>query len=233
MHSPDVEQHAYDLPYHWCTSRFQQELYRERVRRVADVIRGAIVLEVGCGDGFMTAEMASLATRVHAIDINKRAIKFAELIVQAPNVTLQTARAGDVIRVLQESKLGDLDVIAAFEVVEHLDSDELSSFLRASHAALQPFAGKLVISTPNAARRSEVGHFHTTEFTPTSLRSTLLDHGFRVTDLEGIYLNPPPNLRLEHFANTVPFRAVFRRLIRAGRTRPELAHTLVGVASPT
>ena len=63
--------------------------------RVAPVIRGRRVLEMGCGDGFLTAQMAPLADRIFAFDMNERAIAFAELIVRDPNVAFGTGRAED------------------------------------------------------------------------------------------------------------------------------------------
>ena len=59
------------------------------------MVRGRRVLEMGCGDGFLTAQMAPVADRIFAFDMNERAIAFAGFIVRDPNVAFGTGRAED------------------------------------------------------------------------------------------------------------------------------------------
>jgi SAM-dependent methyltransferase len=222
-------QHPYELPYHWGMSRFHRYVVEQAVGRVADALSGAYVLDVGCGDGFTTALVARHARGVHGIDLNPRAIAFAKLIVDDPHVSFAVGAAGEVEEAAASASETP-DAIAAFEVVEHLDSAELDGFLDAARAILAPSDGALVVSTPNAARMPRGNPFHVEEMTAPELAARLRSRGFEVEMLEGLYVRPPQ--RLEHFANTVPFRAAFRALARSGRNVPRLSRTLVCVARP-
>ena len=186
---------------------------------------------MGCGDGFLTAQMAPVADRIFAFDMNERAIAFAELIVRAPNVDVRGGGRAEDLRVMADRVERGTDVVASFEVVEHLSPRERDAFLTASREVLAPRRGTLVLTTPNGSKRP--GHrmnpHHTHEFTPEELEAVVRDAGFTDVEIEGLYLQPPWE-RLEHFAHTVPFRAGFRRLARAGRDRPEWCRTLICVA---
>jgi 2-polyprenyl-3-methyl-5-hydroxy-6-metoxy-1,4-benzoquinol methylase len=119
-----THQHPYQLPYHWCMSRFHKYVVEQAVARVAGLIWGRRVLEAGCGDGFVSSFLARHAERVVGFDINPRAIAFARMIVEAPNVEFTEGRAGDVLRLARRLPPGP-EVVAAFEVIEHLSSKEL------------------------------------------------------------------------------------------------------------
>jgi hypothetical protein len=150
------------------------------------------------------------------------------MIVRAPNVRFAVGRARDVVAMAAELD-DDVDVVVSFEVIEHLSAEERAVFLEGAHSVLAPRGGSLVLSTPNGARRR--GHrpnpFHEHELTADELRSELRSAGFVEVRIQGLYLQPPWPHRLEHVAATVPFRAVFRRLARAGRYRPDACRTLL------
>ena len=226
---PAEHQHEYDLPYHWTGGEFYREVARVAGERVAPVVRGRRVLEMGCGDGFLTAQMAPVADRIFAFDMNERAIAFAGLIVRDPNVGFGTGRAEDLAAMAKH--LGEVDVVASFEVIEHLSSGERDAFLAAALEVLAPRHGSLIFTTPNGSKRPghTINPHHAHEFTPAELRTLVRDTGFVDVRIEGLYLQPPWD-RLEHFSQTVPFRAGFRRLARAGRNRPEWCRTLICVA---
>jgi 2-polyprenyl-3-methyl-5-hydroxy-6-metoxy-1,4-benzoquinol methylase len=221
-------QHPYDVPYHWGMSPFFKFIATNIVERIAPCIEGKVVLDIGCGDGFTTALLSRQARRVHGFDLSPRAIKFAELIVEEPHVSFGVGRAKEVEKLAAAGKR--IDVITAFEVIEHLRPDELEDFLGGCAKALEPQKGSLIVSTPNARRSSSTQQnpYHEKEFTPDELR--YLFRHFKQVHIEGVYLQPPWP-RLEHFANVVPFRALFRRLVRVGAQRPQLCRTLLCVAS--
>ena len=198
--------------------------------RVRPAIRGRRVLEMGCGDGFLTAQMAPVADRIFAFDMNERAIAFAELIVREPNVSSEAA-ARRTSPSMANHLDDEVDVVASFEVIEHLSPSERDAFLTAALAVLAPRRGSLVLTTPNGSKRPghTINPHHAHEFTPAELRGLVRTAGFADVRIEGLYLQPPWD-RFEHFSQTVPFRAGFRRLARAGRTRPEWCRTLICVA---
>lgn len=227
---PSEHQHEYDLPYHWTGGGFYREVARVAGERVAPVIRGRRVLEMGCGDGFITAQLAPAADRIFAFDMNERAIAFAELIVRDANVVFGTGRAEDLAAMAKHLD-DEVDVVASFEVIEHLSPGEREAFLTAAFGVLAPRHGSLVLTTPNGSKRPghTINPHHAHEFTPAELRGLVRDTGFVDVRIEGLYLQPPWD-RVEHFSQTVPFRAGFRRLARAGRNRPEWCRTLICVA---
>jgi SAM-dependent methyltransferase len=226
---PIEHQHPYDIPYHWAIGPFYQYVNRLGAQRVAPVMRDRSVLEMGCGDGYITAQIAKVARQVFGFDTNERAIAFAEMIVREPNVGFGIGRAQDVVDVASEME-GDVEVVASFEVVEHLSEAEREAFLAGARRVLAP-RGKLVLTTPNGAKRP--GHrmnpHHEHEFTAPELRGLLATSGFTNIRIEGLYLQPPWPQWLEHVADTVPFRALFYRLARAGASHPDACRTLVCV----
>jgi hypothetical protein len=124
----------------------------------------------------------------------------------------------------------DVDVVASFEVFEHLPDEEASQFLTEARELLAPKEGCLILTTPNGARaRRNMNPHHAHEYRPEELADRLRASGFRHVSVNGLYLQPPWP-RLEHFAGTVPFRAPFRFLARAGWNRPRWCRTLVCAA---
>jgi hypothetical protein len=162
--------------------------------------------------------------------MNERAIAFARLIVDEPHVTFAVGRAEETRSIA--AAIGDLiDVVAAFEVIEHLSPSETAAFLSGARDSLAARDGHLILTTPNGAkRRSHMNPYHAQEYTSADLGSMLRHAGFTAVRTSGVYLQPPWP-RLEHFANTVPFRMIFRALARAGARHPERCRTLVSVAS--
>ena len=228
---PADHQHPYDIPYHWAMGRFYQDVVHIAAERVAPMLRGRSVLEMGCGDGYMTAQIARHASSVFGFDLNERAIAFAKMIVREPNVSFGVGRAEDLDELaagMQEPP----DVVASFEVVEHLSTEERDAFLDAARRILRSRGGSLVLTTPNGSRRRghPINPHHEHEFTPQELRDLLGINGFVDVRIQGLYLQPPWPHRLEHVADTVPFRAGFRRLARSGAHRPERCRTLICVS---
>jgi 2-polyprenyl-3-methyl-5-hydroxy-6-metoxy-1,4-benzoquinol methylase len=186
---------------------------------------------MGCGDGYATSQVARYATRVHGFDVNQRAIAFAELIVREPHVSFAVGGAGD-LGTMAAALDRDVDVVAAFEVFEHLPEAEATSFLEQARELLEPGAGHLILTTPNAARSgSRMNPHHAHEYRSAELAERLHAAGFDRVSVKGLYLKPPWP-RLEHFAGTVPFRGAFRALARAGRDHPRWCRSLVCVATP-
>jgi 2-polyprenyl-3-methyl-5-hydroxy-6-metoxy-1,4-benzoquinol methylase len=229
-HSDAPEQHGYQLPYHWCMSAFHHYVTQCGVSRIAPILRGKRVLEVGCGDGYVTALLAGHACRVHAFDLSERAIAFARLIVEEPKVTFAVGGAEDLAR-MAACLDSEVDVIAAFEVIEHLSESVAATLFSTARRLLHPRNGCIVLTTPNGARRAANRNpHHAQEFTRRELTAVLRDAGFEDIHISGLYMQPPWT-RLEHFANTVPFRAGFRALARTGARYPDWCRTLVCVAT--
>lgn len=223
------EQHPYDLPYHWCMSPFHKYVVEEGVRRITPLIEDRVVLDVGCGDGFVSALMASSARRVHGVDLNERAVGFAKMIVRQENASFAVHVAGGVEQAARWFE--SVDVVTAFEVIEHLEPAERGNFLDGARDVLRASGGWLVLTTPNGRRIRRKNLFHEEELAPDELIDLLHRHRYTDINLQGLYLQPRPE-QLEHFANLAPFRAMFRALARAGKHRPSRCRTLVCWARP-
>src|SRR6478672_5937483 len=78
--------------------------------------RGKRVLDAGCGAGYGSAALAEVADNVTGVDVALEAIEFARANYQAPNLFFEQA---SVTRIPFPD--GAFDLIAAFEVIEHLE----------------------------------------------------------------------------------------------------------------
>jgi SAM-dependent methyltransferase len=141
----------------------EDDLWAEHIARYAFAARlaaGKRVLDLGCGTGYGTAELAKLATEAVGVDIAPEAIEYASAhyssarFVQVPATELPFPDA-------------TFDLIASFELIEHLSN--YRSLLAQAARVLRP-TGLFVVSTPNklyyAEARGAAGPnpFHEHEF---------------------------------------------------------------------
>jgi SAM-dependent methyltransferase len=133
----------------------------------------ATVLEAGCGEGYGADVLAGVARRVVAADYDE------------PSVTHVRARypSVDVVRtnlVALPVRSGAIDVVANFQVIEHLWDQE--GFLAECHRVLRP-GGSLLITTPNRitfspGQDTPLNPFHTRELAAGELTDLLRGAGF-------------------------------------------------------
>jgi SAM-dependent methyltransferase len=122
----------------------------DRAHRQADMLAQilagtpapALILDVGCGDGFATG-VALQRNRAH---------RFVGLDWSAASLTLASKRGLTLLRAELDTglpvKSGSVDVVIMSEVIEHLvDTD---SAIEEAHRVLKP-GGSLLLSTPNLA----------------------------------------------------------------------------------
>jgi SAM-dependent methyltransferase len=126
------------------------DLWNEHLSRYAFAARLAHrkrVLDVGCGAGYGSAELANTATSVTGIDIGADAIAYAVEHYSRSNLTFQQGGA-DALPFPSAS----FDLVVAFEVIEHLSDWE--PLITEARRVLSP-AGQFVVSTPNKAYYAE------------------------------------------------------------------------------
>ena len=142
-----------------------QDLWNEHVSRyffASRLCRQKTVLDVGCGTGYGTAELAGQATSVVAIDQSYVAIDHAKTHYDRPNTTYLQADA-----TLLPFPADSFELVVAFEIIEHLDRWE--NLLDEARRVLTP-DGQFVVSTPNKAVYAEARRlagpnpFHRHEF---------------------------------------------------------------------
>jgi len=150
------------------------DLWNEHVSRysfVARLCRNKRVLDIGCGAGYGTAELARTAARATGLDIAREAVSYAAAHYVRANTTFVTG-AGTALPFAAKS----FDLVVAFEMIEHLD--DWTSLLAEARRVLAT-SGQFVVSTPNkhfyAEFRKESGPnpFHVHEFEFEEFRDAL------------------------------------------------------------
>lgn len=149
-------------------------LWAEHVARYAFAARFASqkrALDLGCGTGYGTAQLANVASSAVGVDLAPEAIAYA--VAHYPSAEFFQCSAA-AVPFLPAS----FDLITAFEVIEHLP--DWRSLLAEARRVLHP-NGLLIVSTPNqryyAETRAKAGPnpFHAHEFEYGEFRSALGD----------------------------------------------------------
>jgi SAM-dependent methyltransferase len=139
------------------------DLWGEHVARYALAARfaqGRRVLDLGCGTGYGTADLARVASSAMGVDLAADAIDYARR--HFPSAQFLECSATAV-----PFPPGSFDLVTAFEVIEHLR--DWRALLAEAHRVLEP-NGLLIVSTPNkryyAESRAKSGPnpFHEHEF---------------------------------------------------------------------
>jgi SAM-dependent methyltransferase len=141
------------------------DLWNEHYSRylfAARLCRNKRVVEIGCGTGYGSAEIANTAQSVTAIDVAPDAVAYAATHYDRPNLRFLCA-SGTNLPLAEDSA----DLILAFEIIEHLD--DWMALLSEAQRVLNPF-GQFVVSTPNkefyaeSRRNSGPNPYHVHEF---------------------------------------------------------------------
>jgi SAM-dependent methyltransferase len=119
--------------------RRRLEVYLPDVERVTT---GRPVLDVGPGRGEWLALLAERGVPAYGVEANPH---LATQLRDARGLDVVT---GDAVAHLEGLEPGGLDLVTAFHVVEHVDTDTLLGLLAAARTALRP-GGALLIETPN------------------------------------------------------------------------------------
>jgi cyclopropane fatty-acyl-phospholipid synthase-like methyltransferase len=145
----------------------------------AHVQPGETVLDLGCGDGWMTAELAALGARPTGVEIARAAVERAQR--RHPQLTFALA-AVDGPLPMQDNAF---DVVWSSEVIEHVA--DTARWLSEARRVLRP-KGRLLLTTPNHSRLrllvagiepySEPLGDHLHLYSARSLRGVLREFGF-------------------------------------------------------
>ncbi len=143
------------------------------------------VLEAGFGEGYGADLLAGVARRVIGVDYDESAV--AHVRSRYPRVE---ARQGN----LAELPLADssVDVVVNLQVIEHLWDQ--SQFVAECRRVLRP-GGMLLMSTPNRitftpGSDTPINPFHTRELNAAELTELLVEGGFTVERLCGVFHGP-------------------------------------------
>ena len=188
-----------------------------RYRFAEAMAKGQRVLDAGCGVGYGAALLADVAATVYALDCADEAVRHGR--DAHPRVQFV---AGDCEALPFSNQ--SLDLVVAFEVIEHLSGWE--RFVQESARVLAP-SGALLVSTPNRpyyrASREKPNPFHVHEFDYEEFRAALDGTFSRCA----VYLeNHSPAITLTSNGSR-PARAYFE----TSRNDPHEAHFFLAVCS--
>jgi 2-polyprenyl-3-methyl-5-hydroxy-6-metoxy-1,4-benzoquinol methylase len=133
------------------------------------------IVDLGCGSGRIIYSLNKLGYQnVSGVDISESQLKLARQI--SSDVSNQ-----NVVDYLK-NKAGSFDLVLAFDLIEHLDKEDVLGFLQGCYACLNK-GGRLVVQTPNAKSpffgSVRYGDFtHEVAFTPNLLAQLMSRAGF-------------------------------------------------------
>ena len=150
---------------------------RALVRRHFPADRNARILDLGCGHGALLYVLhAAGYTQATGVD------RSAEQVAAARRLGIAGVSEGDVFQTLAGCADGSLDVVVAFDLIEHFGKDEVVPLVDEVHRVLRP-GGLWIVHVPNAeglfGAHSRYADFtHEVAFTRASLSQLLLASGF-------------------------------------------------------
>ncbi len=147
--------------------------------------RGKVVLEAGSGEGYGANMIADVAAKVIGLDYDDSAV--AHVRAKYPRIEMIQGNLADL-----PLEHDSVDIVVNFQVIEHLWDQ--AQFLRECLRVLKP-GGKLLISTPNRitfspGRDTPLNPFHTRELNAAEMDELLVEAGFQVELMAGIFHGP-------------------------------------------
>ncbi|HVM97258.1 MAG TPA: class I SAM-dependent methyltransferase [Candidatus Acidoferrales bacterium] len=146
-------------------------------RYAQDWVRGKVVLDAGCGDGYGTELLSQEAARALGVDRSAETIAVAKQRYHRSNLEYRVC-ALERLNELKQS----FDVVSHFQVIEHLHDPR--PFLRQAREVLNP-GGALIITTPNRLNSFVENPYHVHEYIAAELRQ-LLNEVFEQCEILGV-----------------------------------------------
>ncbi len=201
-----------DLAHRWWDPNGPQrplhELNPTRLAYVRSrtVLRGAAILDVGCGAGLLSEALAGEGADVVALDLAPELIEIARLHLLETQATQPSMRVDyrlQSVESLADEQPSSFDAVTCMEMLEHVPDP--SSIVRACATLLKP-GGRLFVSTlnrtPAAFALAIVGaeyvagllpkgtHSYAQFIRPAELAAWLRDAGLQLEDVSGLLYNP-------------------------------------------
>ncbi len=139
--------------------------------------KSAYILDLGCGHGaFLYFAKKAGYTNCVGVDVSGQQVSLAA------RLGIKNITQGDLMGFLCNAAPASLDVVIAFDVIEHFTKEELIDLVDAVYRVLKP-DGRWVIHAPNGnspfVGSIRYGDFtHEQAFTPSSIEQILVSSGF-------------------------------------------------------
>lgn len=184
-------------------SRPLHDLNPARLNYIAErvALKGARVLDVGCGGGILSEALARAGAQVTGIDLAPRVLEVARLHLHESQLEVDYRLIS--VEALAAEMPATFDAVACMEMLEHVPDP--GSVIAACAALLKP-GGRLYLSTLNrtplafgaaivgaeyVANLLPRGTHHYAQFIrPSELAAVMRGSGLELEDLSGIDYNP-------------------------------------------
>lgn len=164
---------------HNCIPQQTENEHLERYKYACLHSQNKKVLDIAGGSGYGTFLLATngAAKEVHSVDLDEKAVKYANIKYNNPSIKREIADATNYV------KENYYDVIVSFETIEHLK--DYTTFLNNVHKSLAA-NGHLIISTPIALNTTtnNINKYHTIEWSFLDFQNLLQN----LFDIKEIYV---------------------------------------------
>lgn len=175
----ELARNKYKLPYHWIREPLDRESlpYFGYIQIVLDELPSppAKVLDAGCGDGRVSAEMVRRGYTVTGVDYLDISVFYAKALVPEGKFFV-----ADLRKDLVESsglRQGGFHAVVMVEVYEHIPHEDCAAVLANIHNVLRP-GGILIVSVPS--RRLPMSKLHYRHFDRAEFQQELEEAGFQI-----------------------------------------------------
>lgn len=169
----------YKLPNHWLRTPLQKDglpYFGYMAVILAQLPRKPVrVLDAGCGDGRISAEIARLGHTVVGLDFLELPVIYAQNMV--PQAQFFVGDLRQPLRSQHASMAQPFDVVVMVEVYEHIPPSDCPAVLRHLRQVMQA-DGRLIISVPS--KQVAMSSLHYRHFDEALIRAELAEAGFAV-----------------------------------------------------
>lgn len=154
----------------------QRALWKQRL--IGNIVgKGQRILEVGCGEGFLSIALSQRNNKVNGVDVSDTCILLAnknKIRFNSKNVNFSRMSATQL-----KFQPNTFDWIFSMDLLEHLHPEDALVHLREASSLLKE-NGKYLLMTPNSKNGAHAGGVHIKEYNLTELQELFNKAGFSI-----------------------------------------------------